>query len=64
MDKKQLTELIGKNVCKYREQSGMTQAQLAEKIGVGTPYISRIESAVAGLSYASGDLGAEPSASI
>lgn len=43
MDKNQLTDLIGKNVCKYREQSGMTQAQLAEKIGVGTPYVSRIE---------------------
>ena len=44
MDKNQLTALIGLNVCKYREQAGMmTQAQLAEKIGVGTPYISRIE---------------------
>ena len=43
MDKNQLTVLIGLNVCKYRKQAGMTQAQLAEKIGVGTPYISRIE---------------------
>ena len=43
MNKNQLTNLIGRNICKYREKSGMTQAQLAEKIGVGTPYISRIE---------------------
>lgn len=43
MDKMHLSVLIGKNICKFREQQGMTQAQLAEKIGVGTSYISRIE---------------------
>ena len=36
MDKAHLSVLIGENICKFREQQGMTQAQLAEKIGVGT----------------------------
>lgn len=43
MDKKQLITVIGKNIYKYREKAGMTQAQLAEKVGMGAPSISRIE---------------------
>ena len=34
---------IGKNVARYRNESGMTQAQLAEKIGVSTAFVSRVE---------------------
>lgn len=34
---------IGKNVAKYRNEAGMTQAQLAERIGVSTAFISRVE---------------------
>ena len=43
MTKEQLTKLIGENICKYREKAGLTQAQLAEKVGVGTPFVSRVE---------------------
>lgn len=34
---------IGRNVARYRTQAGMTQAQLAEKIGVSTAFVSRVE---------------------
>lgn len=43
MDKDTLTEIIGRNITKYRKQAGMTQAQLAELIGVSTAFISRVE---------------------
>ncbi len=43
MDKEQLAVLIGKNICRYREESRLTQRDLAEKVGVGTAFISRIE---------------------
>ena len=33
MDKKQLSIILGENICKYRTQLGLTQAELAEKIG-------------------------------
>ena len=36
-------ELIGNNIAKYRVLAGLTQAQLAERIGVSTPFLSRIE---------------------
>ena len=45
MDKKQLSIILGENICKYRTQLGLTQAELAEKIGVNSSYISRIECA-------------------
>lgn len=43
MDKNQLAVLIGKNICKCRKEAGMTQSELAEKAGVGTSFISRVE---------------------
>lgn len=36
-------ERLGKQVHKLRKQSGMTQDQLAEKVGVSTKYIQFIE---------------------
>lgn len=36
-------KVIGKNIAKYRSAAGMTQAELAECIGVSTPFISRLE---------------------
>lgn len=42
MDKKQLSIVLGENICKYRTQLGLTQAELAEKIGVNSSYISHI----------------------
>ena len=34
---------IGENIKKLREAKGMTQVQLAEKVGVSQPYIVKIE---------------------
>lgn len=36
-------ELIGHNIAKYRTIAGLTQAQLAERIGVSVPFLSRME---------------------
>ena len=43
MDETPLKEIIGRNVAKYRSLAGMTQAQLAERAGVSTAFISRVE---------------------
>lgn len=40
---KELLRVIGENVKKYREKANLTQAELAEKIGIGTASVSRIE---------------------
>lgn len=40
---KALAAVIGRNICKYREQAGLTQAKLAEAVGVGNAFISRAE---------------------
>ncbi len=37
-------EQISKNIKKYRNQMGITQADLAEKVGVSHEFIRRIES--------------------
>lgn len=38
-----LLAVIGNNVKKYRDQAGLTQAELAEQVGVGTAFVSRVE---------------------
>ena len=38
-----LAEIIGRNIAKYRESAGLTQAQLAERIGISTAFVSRVE---------------------
>lgn len=38
-----LMETIGKNVKKYREKAHLTQAELAEFVGVENAFISRVE---------------------
>ena len=35
--------IVGKNIKKYREIKGLTQEQLADKIGTKKSYISRVE---------------------
>lgn len=40
MDKKQLGIILGENVYKYRTRLGLTQAELAERVGVNSSYIS------------------------
>lgn len=37
-------EQIARNIKKYRKQAGITQAVLAEKVGVSHEFIRRIES--------------------
>ena len=39
-------ELIGANILFYRKKNGLTQAQLAEKAGLSTNHLQRIENAV------------------
>jgi len=36
-------EIIGNNVAKYRNQIGITQADLAEKVGISPAFISKVE---------------------
>lgn len=43
MDKQQLDVCIGKNISKYREKLGMTQAEPAEMVGISTAFLSRAE---------------------
>lgn len=40
---KELLRVIGENVKKCREKANLTQAELAEKVGIGTASVSRIE---------------------
>lgn len=39
-------EKLGKNIKKSRKKAGLTQEQLAKKVGVHVSYISRIERGV------------------
>ena len=43
MAHKALEEIIGRNIARYREAAGLTQATLAEKIGISTAFVSRVE---------------------
>lgn len=43
MAHKALEEIIGRNIARYREVAGLTQATLAEKIGISTAFVSRVE---------------------
>lgn len=43
MDINTLEVIIGNNVAKYRNVAGLTQAQLADKVGISTAFISRVE---------------------
>lgn len=36
---------ISKNIKNYRQKSGLTQSQLAEKAGISISYLSKIEAA-------------------
>ncbi|QIM62976.1 transcriptional regulator [Pasteurellaceae bacterium Orientalotternb1] len=39
----QLMNTIGRSVAKYRQAMGLTQAQLAEMLGIGNDAVSRME---------------------
>lgn len=53
MEEKELRELIGSNIAKYRRACGMTQDKLAEKLDITTSYISRVERGVKKLKLSS-----------
>ncbi len=44
-------EKLGKNVKKAREKLGLTQEELAEKVGIHVSYVSRIERGKVNPSY-------------
>lgn len=44
ISKEELYTLIARNIKKYREEKGITQAVLAEEVGVSHEFIRRIES--------------------
>lgn len=44
---KALSEQIGKAIAMRRSQSGLTQEQVAERLGIGTEAVSRLERGVA-----------------
>lgn len=43
MTEEELTVLIGNNIAKYRKRAKLTQADLAERLGISVPYMSRVE---------------------
>lgn len=43
MGQSTLEEIIGRNIARYRESGGLTQTMLAEKIGISTAFVSRVE---------------------
>ena len=49
-EKKQINVEVGSNVKRKREQVGLTQEQLSEKIGIGVKSLSAIERGTVGVS--------------
>ena len=43
MKSETLQRILGENITKYRTEQGMTQAYLAEMVGVSTAFLSRVE---------------------
>ncbi|MDR0464974.1 MAG: helix-turn-helix domain-containing protein [Treponema sp.] len=43
MDESGLRNIFGRNIKRYRQRKGWTQAKLAEKMGISTNYLSDIE---------------------
>lgn len=43
MQKTTLEQIIGYNVARYRSLAGLTQIQLADRVGISTAFISRVE---------------------
>ncbi|MBR4600181.1 MAG: helix-turn-helix transcriptional regulator [Treponema sp.] len=43
MNEKDLKTIYGKNIKKFREEKNLTQAQLAEEIGIAEKYLSTLE---------------------
>lgn len=43
MTKEEIAATLGQNILRQRKAAGMTQAQLAEAVNVGTAFISHVE---------------------
>ena len=43
MKSETLQRILGENITKYRTEQGMTQAYLAEMVGVSTAFLSRVD---------------------
>lgn len=43
LNAKDINKLIGKTIARYRQKSGFTQEQIAEKLELGNETVSRIE---------------------
>lgn len=43
VDEKELTATVGKAIARHRQKRELTQAQVAEKLGIGNEAVSRIE---------------------
>lgn len=52
-EKKNVAQLFGQNVRRYRKQAGLTQEQLSEKLGISQKHLSIIEN---GAQFASASL--------
>lgn len=46
VDQKQLAVLVGRAISRQRTQRGLTQEEVAERLGIGTEAVSRIERGV------------------
>ena len=46
IDQKQLAVLVGRAISRQRTQRGLTQEEVAERLGIGTEAVSRIERGV------------------
>ncbi len=43
MNNDSLKCIIGTNIARYRNEKGLTQAELAERVGITTAFVSRVE---------------------
>ena len=43
MTKEEIAPVLGQNILRLRKAAGMTQAQLAEAVNVGTAFVSHVE---------------------
>ena len=48
---KEKYRMMGLNIAYYRKKSGLTQENLAEKIGIDQTHMSKIEIAAVGISF-------------
>jgi transcriptional regulator with XRE-family HTH domain len=50
MTKEDLFQLVGRNLRKYRDENNLTQNELAEIVGISTPFLANLERGKKGMS--------------